>query len=505
MHPPFRKVLVANRGEIAVRVIRALREQGVASVAVFSEADRNALHVRFADEAYCIGPPPSAESYLDQRRLIETARRVGAEAIHPGYGFLSENASFARACDEAGLVFIGPSAESIAAMGDKLQARAVGRKAGIPIVPGSPGPVADLDEALRGAEAIGYPVMLKASAGGGGKGMRVVQSAKDLPTAFSLTRGEAESAFGDGTLYIEKFIDKPRHIEIQVFGDGKGNVVHLGERECTLQRRHQKVVEESPSIVIDAAKRRAMGEAAVALARTVNYRNAGTVEFIYGADGGFYFLEMNTRLQVEHPVTELVYGVDLAREQIRVAAGLPLSFRQEDLVPKGWAIECRIYAEDPYNNFFPSLGRITRLRLASGPGVRNDLGILQGYEVSRFYDPMLGKLISYGLDREEARRRMLRALRETVVEGVRTNIPFHRWVLARDEFIRGDFDTRFIEKVFTGVERSTDPAAERAAVIAAVIATHAEQQRVRPEAAAGGDGMNPWRLLGRPGSTNRGR
>ena len=256
---------------------------------------------------------------------------------------------------------------------------------------------------------------------------------------------------------------------------------------------------------IDAAKRRAMGEAAVALARTVNYRNAGTVELIYGADGGFYFLEMNTRLQVEHPVTELVYGVDLAREQIRVAAGLPLSFRQEDLVPKGWAIECRINAEDPYNNFFPSLGRITRLRLASGPGVRNDLGILQGYEVSRFYDPMLGKLISYGLDREEARRRMLRALRETVVEGVRTNIPFHRWVLARDEFIRGDFDTRFIEKVFTGVERSTDPAAERAAVIAAVIATHAEQQRVRPEAAAGGDGMNPWRLLGRPGSTNRGR
>jgi acetyl-CoA carboxylase biotin carboxylase subunit len=504
MKPPFRKVLVANRGEIAVRIIRALHEQGVGAVAVFSEADRNAVHVRFADEAYCIGPPPSKESYLNQVVLIETALRCGAEAIHPGYGFLSENAGFSRACDEAGLVFIGPSAESIAAMGDKLEARAVGRAAGIPIVPGSPGPVVDLSQALQSAETIGYPIMLKASAGGGGKGMRVVKSAKDLATAFSLTRGEAESAFGNGTLYLEKFIEKPRHIEIQIFGDGKGNVVHLGERECSLQRRHQKVIEESPSVVIDAAKRRAMGEAAVKLAKAVNYRNAGTVEFIYGADGGFYFLEMNTRLQVEHPVTELVYGVDLAREQIRVAGGLPLSFKQDELTPKGWAIECRIYAEDPYNSFFPSLGRITRLRLASGPGVRNDFGILQGYEVSRFYDPMLGKLIVHGADREEARRRMLRALRETVVEGVRTNIPFHRWMLAREEFIRGDFDTGFIESMFTGVERSTDPAAERAAVIAAVIAVHVEEQRVRPSA-TGGDGMNPWRLMGRPGATNRGR
>ncbi len=504
MKPPFRKVLVANRGEIAVRVIRALHEQGVGAVAVFSEADRNSVHVRFADEAYCIGPPPSSESYLNQAVILETALRCGAEAIHPGYGFLSENAGFSRACAEAGLVFIGPSAESIAAMGDKLEARAVGRAAGIPIVPGSPGPVADLSQALQSAETIGYPIMLKASAGGGGKGMRVVRSAKDLATAFALTRGEAESAFGNGKLYIEKFIEKPRHIEIQVFGDGKGNVVHLGERECSLQRRHQKVIEEAPSVVIDAAKRRAMGEAAVKLAKAVNYRNAGTVEFIYGADGGFYFLEMNTRLQVEHPVTELVYGVDLAREQIRVAAGLPLSFKQDELVPKGWAIECRIYAEDPYNNFFPSLGRITRLRLASGPGVRNDFGILQGYEVSRFYDPMLGKLVVHGADREEARRRMLRALRETVVEGVRTNIPFHRWMLAREEFIRGDFDTSFIESMFTGVERSTDPAAERAAVIAAVIATHVEEQRVRPPA-AGDSGMDPWRLMGRPGATNRGR
>jgi acetyl-CoA carboxylase biotin carboxylase subunit len=504
MKTPFNRVLVANRGEIAVRVIRALREMDIESVAVFSEADRDSLHVRFADMAYPIGPPPSTESYLNQERILAAARDSGAEAIHPGYGFLSENATFARAVEAAGITFIGPSAETIAAMGDKLQAREAARRAGVPVVPGSPGPVSDSAEAKKEAEAIGYPVMLKASAGGGGKGMRVVSGPQELERAFDLTRGEAESAFGNGTLYLEKFIEKPRHIEIQIMGDGAGNLVHLGERECSLQRRHQKVVEESPSTVVTSERRAAMGEAAVRLARAVGYRNAGTVEFIHGAGGEYYFLEMNTRLQVEHPVTELVYGVDLVREQVRVAAGGTLSWKQEDLVPKGWAIECRIYAEDPYNNFLPSLGRISRLRPAAGPGIRNDIGILSGAEVTRFYDPMLGKLIVHGADREEARRRMLRSLAEALVEGVRTNIPFHRWVLGRDEFIRGDYDTRFIETVFQGMERMTNSDRGRAAVVAAVIAAHEEEQRMRP-APESGRGINPWRLLGRPGAKGPGR
>ncbi len=504
MKPLFKRVLVANRGEIAVRVSRALREEGIESVAVFSDADRDSLHVRFADHAYRIGPPPSAESYLNQEAILDAARRSGAEAIHPGYGFLSENAAFARAVREAGLTFIGPDADTIGAMGDKLQARAAARAAGVPVVPGSPGPVADPDQAAATAAEIGYPVMLKASAGGGGKGMRIVRDERELRTAFDLTRGEAENAFGDGTLYLEKFVERPRHIEIQVMGDGRGNLVHLGERECSLQRRNQKVVEEAPSTVVDARLRAEMGEAAVRLARAVNYRNAGTVEFIHGAGGQYYFLEMNTRLQVEHPVTELVYGVDLVREQLRVAAGLPLSWKQEELVPKGWAIECRIYAEDPFNGFLPSLGTISRLRAAAGPGIRNDIGIMSGVEVSRWYDPMLGKLIVHGADREEARRRMLRSLGEALVEGVRTNIPFHRWVLAREEFIRGEFDTRFIETVFKDMVFEPNPERERAAVIAAVIAVHEESRRLRPERGGNG-GVNPWRLLGRPGALSRER
>jgi acetyl-CoA carboxylase biotin carboxylase subunit len=499
MTQPFRTVLVANRGEIAVRVIRALREEGIRSVAVFSEADRDALHVRFADLAFCIGPPPSAESYLNADAILEAARRSGADAVHPGYGFLSENPAFAAACENAGLVFVGPAAETITLMGNKLQARTTAERAGAPTIPGSPGPVATADEAAAMAKTIGFPVMLKAASGGGGKGLRVVRKPGDLASAFDLTRGEARSAFGDDTVFIEKFIENPRHIEIQVLGDGKGNVVHFGERECSLQRRHQKVVEEAPSVWMTPERRRAMGEAAVELARAVNYRNAGTVEFVADPQGGFYFLEMNTRLQVEHPVTELVYGVDLVREQLRLAQGAPLTWRQEAIAPTGWAMECRIYAEDPYNSFFPSLGTVSRLRLASGPGIRNDMGVFGGYEVPRHYDPMLGKLVAFGGDRETARRRMLGALREMLVEGVRTNIAFHRWILKREEFIRGNFDTGFIETAFRGVVGVDDPDRSRAALIAAVIETYEQDHRYRASA-SGANSMSPWRLLGRPGA-----
>jgi len=505
MKPPFRKVLVANRGEIAVRVIRALSERGVESVAVFSDADRDALHVRFATEAYRIGPPPSAESYLDQGAILDAARRSGAEAIHPGYGFLSENASFSQACADAGIAFIGPTPEAITAMGDKLSARECARRAGAPIIPGTHDPVTSVDDAKAAAAKIGYPIMLKAAAGGGGKGMRVVRGDAELRSAFELTTGEAKGAFGDARVYLERYIERPRHIEVQVFGDAAGNVVHLGERECSLQRRHQKVIEESPSVVVDPKRRAAMGEAAVKVARSVNYTGAGTVEFIMAPDGTFYFLEMNTRLQVEHPVTELVYGVDLVQAQLTVASGGLVPWSQDQLVPKGWAIECRIYAEDPFNNFLPSLGRITRLRLASGPGIRNDIGVSQGYEVSRFYDPMLGKLVTYGSDREEARRRMSRALRETVVEGLRTNISYHRWLVNSPEFIHGDIDTGLLEREFSGKTPAIREDRRDAAVIAAVITAHEEAHRLKPAGGGTGSGMDPWRLLGRPGALNRGR
>jgi acetyl/propionyl-CoA carboxylase alpha subunit len=393
----------------------------------------------------------------------------------------------------------------MAIMGNKLSARTAAQASGAPIVPGTTEPVEDLAQAKRVAANIGYPIMLKAASGGGGKGMRTVRDDRELESAFELTRGEAAGAFGDATVYLERFIERPRHIEVQVFGDEAGNLVHLGERECTIQRRHQKVIEEAPSVVITPEQRAAMGEAALKVARQVKYRGAGTVEFIYAPNGEFYFLEMNTRLQVEHPVTELVYGVDLVHEQLRVAQGEILSWKQEDLVPNGWAFECRIYAEDPFNNFLPSLGRINRLRLPSGPGIRNDVGMYQGLEVPRFYDPMLGKLISHGRDREEARRRMLRALREYMVEGIRTNIAFHRWIINSEEFIHGEFDTGFIERNFTGKQLAAHPDSERAAIIAAVIATHEEAQRMRPSRESGGAGVNAWKLMGRPGALGRGR
>ena len=443
----FRKILIANRGEIAVRVMRACREMGISTVAVYSEADAAALHVRLADEAYLLGPAPSSESYLRIDRVIEAARRSGAEAVHPGYGFLAENAQFARAVSEAGLTFIGPPAGVMELMGSKTSARRAAVEAGAPVVPGTTEAIASLAELEETARGLGYPVMLKAAAGGGGKGMRLVAAESELASAFEAARSEAASSFGDDAVYLEKAVERPRHIEIQVFSDSHGNHVHLGERECSIQRRHQKVIEEAPSPIDDAALRASMGEAAVRVARACAYVGAGTVEFLVSdVTREFYFLEMNTRLQVEHPVTELVTGLDLVREQIRVAAGEPLSFRQEDVVLRGHAVECRVYAEDPENNFLPSPGRITHLRVPAGPNVRDDGGVYAGAEVSIHYDPMISKLATWGRTRAEAVERMRRALDEYTVAGIKTTVPFFRQVMRDPEFLGGRLDTGFIAR-----------------------------------------------------------
>jgi len=444
----FRKLLIANRGEIAVRLIRACRDLGISPVAVYSEADRQALHVRLADEAYFIGAAPSAESYLRAERIIGAAREAGAEAIHPGYGFLAENAPFARAVEEAGLVFIGPSPASIGLMGSKTSAREAALRAGAPIVPGTAHTLEDEEAALGVAAEVGYPVMLKAAAGGGGKGMRVVRTAEEMGAAFAMARSEAQAAFGDPSVYIEKFIERPRHIEIQVVADKHGHTIHLGERECSIQRRHQKVIEECPSPLDDGALRARMGEAAVKIARAAGYYSVGTVEFLVDAERNFYFLEMNTRLQVEHPVTELVTGIDLVREQIRIAAGEALEVRQQDVRFTGAAIECRIYAEDPERNFLPSPGRITQLRTPAGPGVRDDSGVYEGWEVPIHYDPMISKLATWGATREEAMARMRRALGEYHVGGIRTTVSFFKAILDDDEFRRGEIDTGYIARFF---------------------------------------------------------
>jgi len=445
----FRKILIANRGEIAVRIIRACRDLSISPVAVFSDADADALHVRLADEAYSIGPAPSVESYLRIEKIVDAAKLSGAEAIHPGYGFLAENADFAQRVVEAGLTFIGPSAEAMRLMGAKTSARRVATEAGVPIVPGTTEPLKDLSEAQLVASGMGYPVMLKASAGGGGKGMRFVATEEDLPSAFETAQSEAAAAFGNPEVYLEKAVERPRHIEIQIFADTQGNFVHLGERECSIQRRHQKVIEECPSPINDARLRAAMGEAAILAARAVNYTGAGTVEFLVAdATRNFYFLEMNTRLQVEHTVTELVTGFDLVREQIRVAAGLPLSFKQEDVEWRGAAIECRVYAEDPENNFLPSPGRITHLRVPAGPGVRDDGGVEAGAEVSIYYDTMISKLAAWGRTRREAIDRLRRALDEYTVGGIKTTLPFFREIVRDAEFIEGRLDTGFIPRFF---------------------------------------------------------
>ncbi len=477
----FKKILIANRGEIAVRIQRACRELGIETVAVFSEADRQAMHVRYADEAYFLGPAPARESYLRGDKIIAIARKCGAQAIHPGYGFLAERADFAAACAEAGLVFIGPKPSSIAAMGDKAAARATVAKAGVPIVPGTEGQGNLRDEELLAlAPKIGFPLLIKATAGGGGKGMREVNSLEEMPDLLRAARREAEASFGDGNVYLEKLIRGAHHIEFQILADQWGNVIHLGERECSIQRRHQKLIEESPSPLLgnDEALRRRMGEVAVQAARSVDYINAGTIEFLVDAQRNFYFLEMNTRLQVEHPVTEMVTGVDIVAEQIRIAAGLPLSRRQEDIRPRGAAIECRINTEDPYNNFAPSTGRITLTQLPSGPGVRVDTGVHVGYEVTPYYDPLIAKLIVWGETRPQAIVRLRRALEEYRIAGVRTNIPFHQSMMASYPFLSGEYDTRFVEEQFPSIDAAENR--ELYLDIAALLATlvaHRETER----------------------------
>ncbi len=442
----FKKVLIANRGEIALRVIRACRELGIETVAVYSEADRESLHVRFADDDVCIGPPPSRQSYLRIPHLIAAAEITGADAIHPGYGFLAENAEFADTCKASGITFIGPSGDQIRAMGDKATAKKLAQEAGVPTVPGTPGTIHELEEALTHLEAIGFPVIIKATAGGGGKGMRVALDAEQFAQSFSLAQNEALAAFGNGEVYVEKYLARPRHVEIQVMGDTHGRVVHLGERDCSVQRRHQKLIEESPSPALTPELRAQMGDAAVKLAAAIGYVGAGTIEFLLDSDGSFYFMEMNTRIQVEHPVTEMVTGFDLVKEQIRVAAGEPISFRGEGGRLRGHAIECRINAEDPYRNFQPSPGLITAYHPPGGPGVRLDTHVYAGYTVPPYYDSLLAKVIVHGNTREEALARMGQALDSFIIEGVTTTIPFLARIIRHPEFAAGDVDTKFLER-----------------------------------------------------------
>lgn len=496
----FRKVLVANRGEIAVRVIRGLHEMGIRSVAVFSDADRTALHVRLADEAAHIGPAPSTESYLRIERILEAARTHRAEAVHPGYGFLSENAEFAAACEQAGLVFIGPPPEAIRRMGSKTEARKLASAAGVPVVPGIQEPLASVEEARSVAARFSYPVLLKAALGGGGKGLRRVDSEAELEAAFRDASSEAERAFRSSELYIEKLLDRPRHIEIQVLGDRYGNRVHLGERECSLQRRHQKVIEECPSPLAAShpEMREAMGDAALRVARAAGYWNAGTVEFLVDGERNFYFLEMNTRLQVEHPVTELVTGLDLVHLQVRIAAGEPLPLRQQDIAWRGSAIECRIYAEDPYNHFFPSPGKVTQLSRPGGPGIRLDSGIYLGWTVPLDYDPLLAKLAVWALTRDQAIARLLRALDEYTVDGIKTTLGFYRQIFADEAFRQGRLHTGFIDEFLgrsgTGLWPVDSDFETAAALVAAIHSLNHKEATQSPSAP-----RSRWLAEGREG------
>ncbi len=466
---PIHKILIANRGEIALRIIRSAKEMGIATVAIYSEADRKALHVRAADEAYCVGPPPSAQSYLRMEKIIEVARQSGADAIHPGYGFLSENAKFAQLVEDNGLIFIGPSPESIEIMGSKLAAKNAVAQYDIPMVPGIPSAVSDVKIAREQAAKIGYPVLIKASAGGGGKGMRLVEEESQLEEQMQRAISEATAAFGDGSVFIEKYITSPKHIEIQVLGDKHGTIVHLFERECSVQRRHQKVIEEAPSAVVTPEVREKMGQAAVFAAKACNYYGAGTVEFVVDKNLNFYFLEMNTRLQVEHPVTEQITGVDLVKEQIKVAAGEKLSFSQADLKIHGHAVEVRVYAEDPKNNFLPDIGQLTTYVRPQGPGVRVDDGFEQGMFIPIYYDPMIAKLVTFGKDRTEAIARMKRAIDEYQITGIETTLGFCRFVLQHPAFVDGSFDTNFINKYFTPEMLQSESRGDEAEIAALLV------------------------------------
>jgi acetyl-CoA carboxylase biotin carboxylase subunit len=497
----FKKVLIANRGEIAVRIIRACKEMGIRTVAIFSDIDRKALHVRLADEAYPVGPAQAAQSYLNMDRIIEVAKQSGAEAIHPGYGFFAENYDFVKRIESEGLVFIGPPAEAVKLLGDKVAARKTMRSSGVPIVPGTEVEIGSDEQGESIAKEVGFPILIKAVGGGGGKGMRIVRDKKDLKSALRAASSEAKSAFADSRIYIEKYLEKPRHVEIQILVDKFGNAIHLGERECSIQRRHQKVIEESPSPVVDEKMRKAMGEAAVTAAKASGYVNAGTIEFLVDPDRNFYFLESNTRLQVEHPVTELVTGVDLAKEQLRIASGEKLSYRQEDIKWKGSAIECRIYAEDPENNFLPSTGEVHSYWEPAGPGIRVDSGLYEGAEVSLFYDPLISKLLTWGETRDEAIRRMRRALSEYRILGVANNISFHLAVMDNQRFQKGEIHTHFIDEEFEKAEvAETELGNEqrKAAAVFSALLDYQEKKNVKPvlsRTAKSND--SPWKIAGR--------
>jgi acetyl-CoA carboxylase biotin carboxylase subunit len=494
----FKRLLIANRGEIAVRVIRACREMGISPVAVYSEADVDALHVRLADAAVPVGPSPAAESYLRIDRLLEAAAATGADAIHPGYGFLAENAEFAQACADAGVVFVGPPPKAMRDLGLKTEARKLMQAAGVPVVPGTLDPLESIEAVRAAANETGFPVALKAVAGGGGKGLRMVDDSVNLESAFRQAMSEAGAAFGNAAVYLERAIDRPRHVEVQILADHHGNCVWLGERDCSIQRRHQKVLEESPSPAVDASLRERMGEVAVRAAQAAGYTNAGTVEFLLAPDGNFYFLEVNARLQVEHPVTEAVTGLDLVREQIRIACGEPLGYQQSTIERRGYAVECRIYAEDTSAGFLPSIGRLVGYRQPAGPGVRVDSGVEEGAEISVYYDPMIAKLIVHAANRPYGLDRMARALREFLVIGVRTSLPLHRWLMAHPDVRSGAVDTGWLERTWTGSAAEPDAEIEAAAVVAALVA---DAQRAVSSPASdqppGVDGTSTWRLAAR--------
>lgn len=490
----FKKILVANRGEIAVRVIRACKEMDITSVAIFSDADKTALHTSYADEAHYIGMAPANESYLKIEKIIEIAKRAKVDAIHPGYGFLAENAEFAKKCEENNLIFIGPTSKAIRLLGDKIASKKTMTKAGIPVIPGEKGKLKNNKEALEIAKKIGFPIMIKAAAGGGGKGMRVVRKKEELISSLKQARNEAESAFGNSAVFIEKFLESPRHIEFQILADNFGNVIHLGERECSVQRRHQKLIEESPSPIMTSDLRKKMGETAVRAAKASNYSNAGTVEFMVDENRNFYFLEVNTRLQVEHPVTELVTGIDIVKEQIRIASGKKLSIKQDDIKINGSSIECRISAEDPENNFVPSTGKITKILEPGGPGIRIESGVYEGFEVPIYYDPLIAKLLVWASTRKEAISRMKRALREYQIHGIKTTIPFHRLVMENEKFKNGDYNTTFIDNVLGKIKYKKKN--YEIAAIAVVIKKRMKEMRILISDEKV-ESVSPWKLAAR--------